>query len=141
MPTNPPSQEKAGQTHAIADAAPQYPCELYSPKGGFWSYFHSFGALAGELEHGWTMWRKPSVEVLMEERDGYRIRLTHFMTQNASSQRRIAELTEALTRVTGELAELIKDEQDDKSVGITGWTALHESVAAARELLSQGAPK
>jgi len=51
-----------------------------------------------------------------------------------------ATLASHLARVTEELAELIKDEQDDKSVGITGWTALHESVAAARAALNVPAP-
>jgi hypothetical protein len=45
-------------------------------------------------------------------------------------------LREALGRVTEELAELIKDEVDDPSVGIRGWTSLHESVASARALLT-----
>jgi hypothetical protein len=47
-----------------------------------------------------------------------------------------AALVEALERVTGELHGLIKDEQDEPAVGITGWNSLHESVAAARAALA-----
>lgn len=47
-------------------------------------------------------------------------------------------LRSALERVTGELAELIKGEHDEPSVGIVGWDSLHESVAAARATLNQG---
>lgn len=58
----------------------------------------------------------------------------------AVSQAQVARLRDELQRVTGELAELIKDERDDRSVGIVGWDSMHESVADARKVLKETNP-
>lgn len=62
--------------------------------------------------------------------------LTAAKIECVNCKKQISTLREELTRVTDELADLIKDEHDDPSAGITGWSSLHQSVTDARAALS-----
>ena len=109
-----------------------------------------------EAKHTPTPWRKHDMEAdaivgpdrkaialvmgrsrTTEEDDANMEFILTAVNQHAALQASNEEMAKHLKRVTEELAELIKGEQDDKSVGITGWNALHESVEAARSALTR----
>lgn len=50
------------------------------------------------------------------------------------------KLVSALAETTKQLKELIVNEHDDASVGIIGWSGLHELVASNEKLLATGHP-
>lgn len=82
-------------------------------------------------------------EELLAENASETLRLAKFIflaialeTELKAESEATAQLREALTETNARLAELIKDEFDDKSVGITGWNSLHELVAANNKLLN-----
>lgn len=109
--------------HFISDSKPDYPCELYSPNGDFWSYFHSFGALSGEMDHGWTMWRKPDIETVTGERDSYRI-------ESAALRQRVEELSATLKDAYRLLVTIQNGLEPRHS-------AMTDTIFEARALLSQ----